>query len=43
MKKAVAAGVAGPNPKAPDKKGAFVKVQKRTIKAKCGKKVSKKK
>lgn len=41
MKKAMTAGVKGPNPKAPDKKGAFIKVQKRTLKAKCGKKVKK--
>lgn len=41
MKKAIAAGVKSSEGKAPDKKGAFIKVQKRTIKAKCGKKVKK--
>jgi hypothetical protein len=43
MKNAMAAGVKSPNTKAPDKKGAFIDVQRRTLStAKCGKKVTKK-
>ena len=42
MKKAIAAGVKSPNSKAPNKSGAFIDVQKRTLAtAKCGKKVKK--
>lgn len=41
-KKAMAAGVKSPAAKAPDKKGAFIDVQKRTLAtAKCGKKMKK--
>ena len=41
-KKPMAAGVTKANPKAPDKKGAFIDVQKRTLAtAKCGKKMKK--
>lgn len=42
MKKAMTAGVKGLSAKAPNKKGAFIDVQKRTLAtAKCGKKVKK--
>ena len=43
--KNIQSGVGGKSPKAPmvDKGGAFQKVQQRTLKAKCGTKMSKKK
>lgn len=45
MKKTIASGVPHKNTKAPmvDPKGAFTKVQKRTMKARCGTKVKSRK